>query len=124
MIKILKFDKEILTSKAKTPTKKISKQFCFDTIGATTNYNDNMKENNYRNIRHSQRKSNVSSNEPNQYKTKKINNSKNYYIYRTCTTINSKEKNNSQHSNSNSNRNTYKKKVSPDKKYVIHRTST
>ena len=122
-LKIIKFDKEILTSKAKTPTKKISKQFCFDTIGATTNYDDNMKENNYKNIRHSQRKSNVSSNESNKYKTKRIYNSKNYYIYRTCATINSKEKNNNQHSNSNSNRNTYKKKVSHDKKYIIHRAN-
>jgi hypothetical protein len=137
-LKILKFDKEILVSQAKTPTKKISKQFCFDIM-------DNKNNNN--NIRHTYINTNIFHNNfspnniLNEYKTKKINKNRNFYIYRTSTTINSKEKNYSQrnssnnsNSNSGSNRNTvvnskrntfntYKKKISPDKKYIISRTN-
>ncbi len=49
-LKILKFDKEILVSQAKTPTKKISKQFCFDII----DNNNNKKQNIYPDINNSQ----------------------------------------------------------------------
>ena len=134
-LKILKFDKEILVSQAKTPTKKISKQFCFDIMDNTNNNN----------CRHTYINTNIyhnnfsPNNMLNEYKTKKINKNRNFYIYRTSTTINSKEKNYSQHnssnnSNSGSNKNTivnskrnrfntYKKKISPDKKYIINRTN-
>ena len=133
-LKILKFDKEILVSQAKTPTKKISKQFCFDIIDKNNNKNIYYR---HSRINTSISPNNISPNNIlNEYRTKKINNSRNYCVYRTSTTINSKEKNYSQqnssnnsnsnrnsHVNSNTNRNTYVKKIRADKNYIINRTN-
>ena len=123
-LKILKFDKEKLISQAKTPTKKSFKNFYFNLM-KNNNININITNNeNFEdyggkdNFRHSHKNSADISNE---YKLKKIKNN-NYYIYRTYTTINSKEKNNDKYINDiNTDRNSYKKKISPNKKYIINK---
>ena len=126
-LKILKFDKEILNIQAKTPTKKISKNFYFNLM-KNNNINININNNNNRadynsddNYRNSKKNSDRLSKE---YKFKKINN-KNLYIYRTCTTINSKtnskEKYNNHLNDINHIKKTYAKKISPGK-YIINKT--
>ena len=125
-LKILQFNKEKLISQAKTPTKKISKNYYFNlmknkNININITNNENIEDyNNKDNYRHSHKNSADIANEN---KFKKIQKN-NYYIYRTSTTINSKEKNNNKYINNiNINRNTYKKKISLNEKYLINKTN-
>ena len=106
-LRIMKLDKEVINIKNKTPTKNISKYENY------LNINLNSKNKHYKNNSENIDNNidiNISDNENINYikKSKKINNYDKYAIYRTCTTINSKEK--------NLNKITYKKKISPNKK--------
>lgn len=114
-IKILKFNKEILTPQNKTPVKEGTQHFYFNLI-KNNNHNDSIPNNTPDNFRHSQKNNYIGDLD---HKDRKMNN-KTYYIYRTSTTINSKEKNKD---NINSNSNTYLKKISPIKKYSLNRTN-
>jgi len=123
-LKILKFDKEILSSQVKTPTKKISKNFYFNlmknnNINININNNEDYNEN-YTHFTHSQ---NNSDNIPND------NYAKNDFIYKVNKTNNSNITNNIQYNNNINNNNnnikinTYIKKKSPNKKYIISKTN-
>ena len=116
-LKILKFDREILAPQTKTPTKEVPQHFYFNLM---KNNNTNYYEmNNNIQIKNSKK---TSSNLDIEQKTKKINNynNNNNCIYRISTTVNSKEKNKNIAKNI---RNTYKKKISPVKKYIISKTN-
>mgnify|MGYP006873063531 CR=1 FL=1 len=117
-LKILKFDREMLVPQTKTPTKEVSKHFYFNLMNYNKNNYEEMNNNNL--IRNSQK---TNSNLEIEQKTKKINNNNNNCPYKTRTTINSKEKNKNITKNINYNRNTYKKKISPVKKYIISKTN-
>ena len=110
-IKIMKLDKDIVCSKNKTPIKKVDKRYYLNLMQNNGINLDKYKhyKNNSENIDNNI-DINISDNENINYikKSKKINNYDKYAIYRTCTTINSKEK--------NLNKITYKKKISPNKK--------
>ena len=114
-LKILKFDREILAPQTKTPTKEVPQHFYFNLM---KNNNTNYYEmNNNIQIKNSKK---TSSNLDIEQKTKKINNNNNNCMYRISTTVNSKEKNKNIVKNI---RNTYKKKISPVKKYIISKTN-
>ena len=127
-IKIMKLDKDIISSKNKTPIKKIDKHYYFNLM---TNRNINQdKSKHYKN-----NSENIDNNidiesEENKdiKKSKLIKNFDKYSIYRTCTTINSKEKDknkqviNYQNNDINQKQNAYTKK-SPIKKYIINKIS-
>jgi len=116
-LKILKFDREILAPQTKTPTKEVPQHFYFNLMeNKNTNF-DQMSNNS-----HSKISKKPDSNFEIEQKTKKINNNNNY-VCRVRTTINSKEKNKNINKNNNYNRNTYKKKISPVKKYIISKTN-
>ena len=114
-LKILKFDREILAPQTKTPTKKVSQHFYFNLM-KNNNINYDVMSNNIQ-IKNSKKNS---SNLDIEQKTKKINNNNNNCMYRISTTVNSKEKNKNIVKNI---RNTYKKKISPVKKYIISKTN-
>jgi len=120
-LKILKFDREILAPQTKTPTKEVPQHFYFNLMK-----NNELNNNNNSHIKNSKK---ISSNLEIEQKTKKINNNNNICMYRTSTTVNSKEKNKNINNNINKNtnnnysRNTYKKKISPVKKYIISKTN-
>jgi hypothetical protein len=115
-LKILKFDREILTPQTKTPTKEVPQHFYFNLMkNKNTNY-DQMTNNIQ--IKNSKK---ISNNLEIEQKTKKINKNNNNCMYRISTTINSKEKNKNIVKNI---RNTYKKKISPVKQYIISKTNT
>ena len=127
-IKIMKLDKDIINPKNKTPIKRVDKHYYLNLMqnnGINTDkymHYKNNSENIDNNIDfESEEKKDIK-------KSKKINNFDKYTIYRTCTTINSKEKNrenrvnNYQNNIINQNQNAYKKK-SPTKKYIINKTS-
>ena len=125
-LKILKFDKQILVSQAKTPTKKISKNFYFNlmknnniNININNNGDNRDKLNSDDKYRHSKK---ISEEISNKYNLKANNNKKQYYIYRTFTTINSnsKEKYLECINNINPIKKTYKKKISPNIKYTMN----
>ena len=115
-LKILKFDREILAPQTKTPTKEVPQHFYFNLM---KNNNTNYYEmNNNIQIKNSKK---TSSNLDIEQKTKKINNyNNNNCMYRISPTVNSKEKNKNIVKNI---RNTYKKKISPVKKYIISKTN-
>jgi len=116
-LKILKFDREILAPQTKTPTKEVPQHFYFNLMeNKNTNF-DQMSNNS-----HSKISKKPDSNFEIEQKTKKINNNNNC-VCRVRTTINSKEKNKNINKNNNYNRNTYKKKISPVKKYIISKTN-
>ena len=114
-LKILKFDREILAPQTKTPTKEVSQHFYFNLM-KNNNINYDVMSNNIQ-IKNSKK---TSSNLDIEQKTKKINNNNNNCMYRISTTVNSKEKNKNIVKNI---RNTYKKKISPVKKYIISKTN-
>ena len=124
-LKILKFDREILSPQTKTPTKQVPQHFYFNLMkNKNTNYDETSNNNNIQ-FKNSKK---TSSNLELEQKTKKINNNNNnnnciYKISTTTTTINSKEKSNNIDKNVKNIRNTYKKKISPVKKYIISKTN-
>ena len=128
-IKIMKLDKDIISSKNKTPIKKVDKRYYLNLMQNNGINIDKYKhyKNNSENIDNN---IDLESEEKKEIKkSKKINNFDKYTIYRTCTTINSREKNrdnriiNYQNNNNiNQNQKAYKKK-SPTKKYIIYKTS-
>ena len=127
-IKIMKLDKDIVCSKNKTPIKKVDKRYYLNLMQNNGINLDKYKhyKNNSENIDNN---IDLESEEKKEIKkSKKINNFDKYTIYRTCTTINSREKNrdnriiNYQNNNINQNQKAYKKK-SPTKKYIIYKTS-
>ena len=117
-LKILKFDREILSPQTKTPTKEVPQHFYFNLMKSkNTNYDE--MSNNIQ-IKNSKK---TSSNLEIEQKTKKINNNNNNCMYRISTTINSKEKSKNIDKDVKKIRNTYKKKISPVKKYIISKTN-
>ena len=126
-IKIMKLDKDIINLKNKTPTKKIDKHYYFNMMQNNNINRDTNKhfKNNSENIDNNLE---VQSDEKRDIKKSKIiNNYDKYQIYRTYTTCNSEEKDKHNIINRNKiiNQNkiiAYKKK-SPNKKYLIYKTS-
>ena len=126
-IKIMKLDKDIINLKNKTPTKKIDKHYYFNMMQNNNINRDTNKhfKNNSENIDNNLE---VQSDEKRDIKKSKIiNNYDKYQIYRTYTTYNSEEKDKHNIINKNNvvNQNkiiAYKKK-SPNKKYIIYKTS-
>ena len=126
-IKIMKLDKDIINLKNKTPTKKIDKHYYFNMMQNNNINRDTNKhfKNNSENIDNNLE---VQSDENRDIKKSKIiNNYDKYQIYRTYTTCNSEEKDKHNIINKNNvvNQNkiiAYKKK-SPNKKYIIYKTS-
>ena len=126
-IKIMKLDKDIINLKNKTPTKKIDKHYYFNMMQNNNINRDTNKhfKNNSENIDNNLE---VQSDENRDIKKSKIiNNYDKYQIYRTYTTYNSEEKDKHNIINKNNvvNQNkiiAYKKK-SPNKKYIIYKTS-
>ena len=126
-IKIMKLDKDIINLKNKTPTKKIDKHYYFNMMQNNNINRDTNKhfKNNSENIDNNLE---VQSDENRDIKKSKIiNNYDKYQIYRTYITCYSEEKDKHNIINKNNviNQNkiiAYKKK-SPDKKYIIYKTS-
>ena len=127
-IRIMKFDKEIISIKNKTPTKKLDKHYYLNIMKSNKVNSDKYRhvKNNSENI-----DNNIDmdiDNENNLYiKKPKINNNfDKYTIYRTCTTINSNDKNRQIYQSNNimpNNTNAYKKKISPKKNNIINKTT-
>ena len=123
-IKIMKFDKEIINIKNKTPIKKLNKNYYLNLMKSNN-------DNSYKNKHHKINSENIDINmdfEENEHleiKSPKINNNyNNYAIYRTCETINnSNDKHRQIYQNNNINKNAYIKKISPNKKYIINKTT-
>ena len=123
-IKIMKFDKEIINIKNKTPIKKLNKNYYLNLMKSNN-------DNSYKNKHHKINSENIDINmdfEENEHleiKSPKINNNyNNYAIYRTCETINnSNDKHRQIKQNNNINKNAYIKKISPNKKYIINKTT-
>ena len=123
-IKIMKFDKEIINIKNKTPIKKLNKNYYLNLMKSNN-------DNSYKNKHHKINSENIDINmdfEENEHleiKSPKINtNYNNYAIYRTCETINnSNDKHRQIYQNNNINKNAYIKKISPNKKYIINKTT-
>ena len=123
-IKIMKFDKEIINIKNKTPIKKLNKNYYLNLMKSNN-------DNSYKNKHHKINSENIDINmdfEENEHleiKSPKINNNyNNYAIYRTCETINnSNDKLRQIYQNNNINKNAYIKKISPNKKYIINKTT-
>ena len=126
-IKIMKLDKDIINLKNKTPTKKIDKHYYFNMMQNNNINRDTNKhfKNNSENIDNNLE---VQSDKNRDIKKSKIiNNYDKYQIYRTYTTCNSEEKDKHNIINKNNvvNQNkiiAYIKK-SPNKKYIIYKTS-
>ena len=117
-LKILKFDREILAPQTKTPTKEVPQHFYFNLMKSkNTNYDE--MSNNIQ-IKNSKK---TSSNLEIEQKTKKNNNNNNNCMYRISTIINSKEKSKNIDKDVKKIRNTYKKKISSVKKYIISKTN-
>ena len=127
-IKIMKFDKEIINIKNKTPTKKLDKHYYLNIMKSNKVNSDKYRhvKNNSENI-----DNNIDTDKDNvdnlDIKKPKINNNfDKYTIYRTCTTINSNDKNKQIYQSNNvmpNNTKTYKKKISPKKNYIINKTT-
>ena len=124
-IKIMKFDKEIINIKNKTPIKKLNKNYYLNLM---TSNNDNSNINKHHKINSENIDINMDfeENENLDIKKPKINNNYNKYaIYRTCETINNpNDKLKQIYQNNNINKNAYIKKISPNKKYIINKTTT
>ena len=126
-IKIMKLDKDIINLKNKTPTKKIDKHYYFNMM-QNNNINRNTNKHFKNNSENIDNNLEVQSDEKRDIKKSKIiNNYDKYQIYRTYTTCNSEEKDKHNIINKNNviNQNkiiAYKKK-SPNKKYIIYKTS-
>ena len=126
-IKIMKLDKDIINLKNKTPTKKIDKHYYFNMMQNNNINRDTNKhfKNNSENIDNNLE---VQSDEKRDIKKSKIiNNYDKYQIYRTYTTCNSEEKDKhniiNQKNVINQNKIIAYKKKSPNKKYIIYKTS-
>ena len=123
-IKIMKFDKEIINIKNKTPIKKLNKNYYLNLMKSN---NDNSYQNKHHKINSENIDINMDfeDNENLDIKKPKMNNNYNKYsIYRISETINSNDKNKQMYQNNNMNKNTYQKKISPNKKYIINKTTT
>ena len=123
----MKLDKDIINLKNKTPTKKIDKHYYFNMM-QNNNINRNTNKHFKNNSENIDNNLEVQSDENRDIKKSKIiNNYDKYQIYRTYTTCNSEEKDKHNIINKNNviNQNkiiAYKKK-SPNKKYIIYKTS-
>jgi len=123
-IKIMKFDKEIINIKNKTPIKKLNKNYYLNLMRSNKDNSNKYKhyKNNSENI-----DNNIDDENDENFdiKKSKINNNYNKYtIYRQCATINSKDKSRQIYQNNNLNKNTFIKKISPNKMYIINKTTT
>ena len=126
-IKIMKLDKDIINLKNKTPTKKIDKHYYFNMMQNNNINKDTNKhfKNNSENIDNNLE---VQSDENRDIKKSKIiNNYDKYQIYRTYITCYSEEKDKhniiNQKNVINQNKIIAYKKKSPNKKYIIYKTS-
>ena len=123
-IKIMKFDKEIINIKNKTPIKKLNKNYYLNLMRSNKDNSNKYKhyKNNSENIDNNIDEEN---DENFDIKKSKINNNYDKYtIYRQCATINSKDKSRQIYQNNNLNKNTFIKKISPNKMYIINKTTT
>ena len=123
-IKIMKFDKEIINIKNKTPIKKLNKNYYLNLMRS---YKDN--SNKYKHYKNNSENIDNNIDDENDenfdIKKSKINNNYDKYtIYRQCATINSKDKSRQIYQNNNLNKNTFIKKISPNKMYIINKTTT
>ena len=123
-IKIMKLDREIIDIRNKTPTKKLDKYYYVNLVKNNNSANKTKHfKNNSENIENNV---DIGDEEKDIKKSKVMNNYDKYSIYRTFTTINSKVKNiqtkNIQNNFINQNNKAYIKK-SPNKNYVINKTS-
>ena len=123
-IKIMKFDKEIINIKNKTPIKKLNKNYYLNLMRSNKDNSNKYKhyKNNSENI-----DNNIDDENDENFDIKKSkinNNYDKYTIYRQCATINSKDKSRQIYQNNNLNINTYIKKISPNKMYIINKTTT
>ena len=123
-IKIMKFDKEIINIKNKTPIKKLNKNYYLNLMRSNKDNSNKYKhyKNNGENI-----DNNIDDENDENFDIKKSkinNNYDKYTIYRQCATINSKDKSRQIYQNNNLNKNTFIKKISPNKMYIINKTTT
>ena len=123
-IKIMKFDKEIINIKNKTPIKKLNKNYYLNLMRSNKDNSNKYKhyKNNSENI-----DNNIDDENDENFDIKKSkinNNYDKYTIYRQCATINSKDKSRQIYQNNNLNKNTFIKKISPNKMYIINKTTT
>ena len=123
-IKIMKFDKEIINVKNKTPIKKLNKNYYLNLMRSNKDNSNKYKhyKNNSENI-----DNNIDDENDENFDIKKSkinNNYDKYTIYRQCATINSKDKSRQIYQNNNLNKNTFIKKISPNKMYIINKTTT
>ena len=123
-IKIMKFDKEIINIKNKTPIKKLNKNYYLNLMRSNKDNSNKYKhyKNNSENI-----DNNIDDENDENFDIKKSkinNNYDKYTIYRQCPTINSKDKSRQIYQNNNLNKNTFIKKISPNKMYIINKTTT
>ena len=123
-IKIMKFDKEIINIKNKTPIKKLNKNYYLNLMRSNKDNSNKYKhyKNNSENI-----DNNIDDDNDENFNIKKSkinNNYDKYTIYRQCATINSKDKSRQIYQNNNLNKNTFIKKISPNKMYIINKTTT
>ena len=123
-IKIMKFDKEIINIKNKTPIKKLNKNYYLNLM--RSNKDNSNKYQHYKNNSENIDNNIDDENDENfDIKKSKINNNYDKYtIYRQCATINSKDKSRQIYQNNNLNKNTFIKKISPNKMYIINKTTT
>lgn len=123
-IKIMKFDKEIINIKNKTPIKKLNKNYYLNLMRSNKDNSNKYKhyKNNSENI-----DNNIDDENDENFDIKKSkinNNYDKYTIYRQCATINSKDQSRQIYQNNNLNKNTFIKKISPNKMYIINKTTT
>ena len=123
-IKIMKFDKEIINIKNKTPIKKLNRNYYLNLMRSNKDNSNKYKhyKNNSENI-----DNNIDDENDENFDIKKSkinNNYDKYTIYRQCATINSKDKSRQIYQNNNLNKNTFIKKISPNKMYIINKTTT
>ena len=123
-IKIMKFDKEIINIKNKTPIKKLNKNYYLNLMRSNKDNSNKYKhyKNNSENI-----DNNIDDENDENFDIKKSkinNNYDKYTIYRQCATINSKDKSRQIYQKNNLNKNTFIKKISPNKMYIINKTTT
>ena len=123
-IKIMKFDKEIINIKNKTPIKKLNKNYYLNLMRSNKDNSNKYKhyKNNSENI-----DNNIDDENDENFDIKKSkinNNYDKYTIYSQCATINSKDKSRQIYQNNNLNKNTFIKKISPNKMYIINKTTT
>ena len=123
-IKIMKFDKEIINIKNKTQIKKLNKNYYLNLMRSNKDNSNKYKHYKY-NSENIDNNIDDENDENFDIKKSKINNNYDKYtIYRQCATINSKDKSRQIYQNNNLNKNTFIKKISPNKMYIINKTTT